>query len=264
MNFTNEDLRKIKEKVEIEIIRAGEFFYNGRILDSQIRIKGKNDFVTDVDVNIQEFLMEKLKIICPQAAIISEEKDNEEVDLNGLVWILDPCDGTTNLIHGYKHSSISLALSYNLNLLFGMVYDPYTKEIFWAIKGQGAFLNDERIEVSKVGQLSDALVAFGTGGARIGRGEETFQMIYDLFKKSQSIRRIGSAALEICYFAGGRTDAYLEEDLKIWDYAAGLLISKEAGGCVRDFHGEDLSLKMRNSIICANPNLIEKLNIYCY
>lgn len=264
MDIDINTLLEMKNKIEKDLAHSGEFFYEDRPPNDEIRIKGKNDFVTEVDVKVQEYLKAKLLNILPHAQFIAEEKNNDDIDINKLTWILDPCDGTTNLVHGYKHSSISLGLAKDGKILLGMIYDPHTKELFWAIKEYGAFLGEKPIRVSNINNLKDALCAIGAGGFRINRTEETFDMIKGLFLNSQGIRRIGSAALEMCYVASGRTDAFLEEDLNIWDFAAGLLILKEAGALVKDFHGNDLILKRKSGVICANPSLLRELEIYYY
>lgn len=263
LNFTKEDLINIKEKCRPFLIEAADFFAD-EDERAKIKVKSRNNFVTEVDLKVQEFLRKKLAEILPDAKFYAEEKDNEDIDLGDFLWILDPCDGTTNLIHDYKHSTISLALAKGGELLLGLVYEPHAKELFWAIRGGGAYLNDKKISVSKIPDIKSSIIGLGAGGARIGRVEETFEMIKDIFITSQGFRRIGSAALEMCYVAAGRTDGYLEEDLKLWDYAAGLLLIKEAGGLVLNFHGEDLSLERISGVICANKILIKELLKYKY
>ena len=152
------------------------------------------------------------------------------IDRKGSIWILDPVDGTTNLIHDFQHSTISLAYAKGGKILFGVVYDPFHEECFTAELGKGAFLNGKPIQVSKKEQLGDCLTAIGTSPGCREHADENFARMRRIYDQCQDIRRIGSAALELSYVACGRLDGFYEENLKIWDYAAGSLLVTEAGG----------------------------------
>ena len=195
----------------------------------EISSKGDVDFVTSVDVRVQSEIREALWRAFPQIQFMGEEQDNSGVDFSGAVWILDPVDGTTNLIHRFRHSAVSLALSFKRRLELGIVYDPYADELFLATRGGGAFLNGEPIHVSGAQTMKECLVSVGTAPYYHDIADENFDLIKRVFLDSQDIRRIGSAAIDLAYVACGRTDAFFERNLKPWDYAAGALLVQEAG-----------------------------------
>lgn len=201
-----------------------------------IREKSRTDYVTDVDIRVQKQIFEELKKIQPEAQFLGEEKDNQHIDKEESTWILDPVDGTTNLIHDFLHSTISLAYRRNGKILFGVVYDPYRQECFTAELGRGAFLNGCPIHVREKKNLDQCLIAMGTSPGCRKHCDENFARMRNVFEKCQDIRRLGSAALELSYVACGRLEGFYEEYLKIWDYAAGSLLVTEAGG--RFLHSE--------------------------
>ncbi|MDU1177336.1 MAG: inositol monophosphatase family protein, partial [Peptoniphilus harei] len=179
-------------------------------------------------------------------------------------WVLDPVDGTSNLVHGFQHSVISLALMEKSDFVIGAVYDPYREEFFSAIKGQGAKLNGKEIKVSFNEEFANSLIGAGTGGGRLGRVDETFEMMRYIYENTNGIRRIGSAALEMCYSACGRYDAFIEDDLNLWDYAAGTLIVREAGGQVINMHGEEVISERRGGIFSGSKKIVDELRRFTY
>lgn len=195
-----------------------------------VKEKGKADYVTEVDIRVQKLIFEELKKIDPSAQLLGEEKENQDIDREGNFWILDPVDGTTNLIHDFAHSTISLAYARQGKVVFGVVYDPFHGECFTAQLGEGAYLNGSVIHVSQRKSLGESLIGIGTSPGNRTDAGKTFARIKQVFDQSQDIRRIGSAALELSYVACGRLDGFYEENLKIWDYAAGALLVEEAGG----------------------------------
>lgn len=206
--------------------------------DYKIDAKGKNDFVTEIDKKTEKFIVDELQRILPDAGFIAEEKSSLKVG-EVFNWIVDPIDGTSNFIHGIYPCSVSIALKQNDEIVVGVVYEVGLKECFCAYKNGGAWLNGEKISVSKVNSVSNAFVATGFPYNRF----EIINPYIDLLKyfvtNAQGVRRLGSAAVDMAYVAAGRFDAFYEYDLKPYDVAAGIIILQEAGGKVCDFSGGD-------------------------
>ncbi|MCD8188678.1 MAG: inositol monophosphatase [Clostridiales bacterium] len=214
--------------------------------------KGLSNYVTEVDLHVQEFLWRELHQRWPEVQLLSEEQPVEALDFTRPCWILDPIDGTANLIHDFQESSISLALWDGEALAFGGVYNPFTDELFHAAKGQGAYLNGTPIHVSNRPDLIHSLMIVGTCPYHKERAGETFDMIRRVFERSEDIRRGGSAALELCKVACGRADGFVEFGLKPWDYAGGAAILLEAGGAATDFEGSPLPMVLSSSCAASN------------
>ena len=219
---------------------------------SQVTIKGASDYVTQVDFRVQEYLREQLYKEWPGIQFMGEEKDNSEIDFNGDIWILDPVDGTTNLIHDFRNSAVSLGLCSRGKMVCGVIYQPFSDEVFTAVKGEGAFLNGEPIHVSRAETMADSLISIGTTPYEHEYADRNFEIFKKVFLDCQDIRRIGSAAIELAYVACGRLDAFFEMNLKPWDYAAGLLLIEEAGGTVTGFQGEEPVPWEKGSIVGSN------------
>lgn len=220
-----------------------------------ITVKGKADFVTKVDLNIECYLQQVLKQLFPSVLFISEEKKNDCFDESLSYWILDPVDGTTNLIHHYQHSAVSLALCEKGAITFGMVYNPFTEETFLAMKGEGAYLNGKAIRVSECSVMQEALITLGTEPYEKEMAEKNFEIFTRIFKECADIRISGSAALDLCYIACGRLEAYAERNLKPWDYAAASLILEEAGGMITNWGKAKITFG-RNHLILASNGLL--------
>ena len=178
-------------------------------------------------------------------------------------WIIDPIDGTTNFMYGYNHSAISLAFCINSKLEYGFVYNPSSKEMFTAEEGKGAYLNGVIIKVSDNKTLDASLIGFGTSPYEKDKGLITLDIAKEVFIKCRDIRRSGSAALDICYTACGRTDGFFEMTLQPWDFSAASLILKEAGGKITDWKGNSVNILKKQSILASNSfihnNLLELL-----
>lgn len=214
-----------------------------------VSIKSKNDFVTDVDIAVSNFLKKELRTIAPEVKFFSEE---EEGNLENNCWILDPIDGTTNLIYGYNLSSVSLGHYINGEIVYGIVFNPFTNEIFTAEKRKGAFLNhSKKLEVSKR-TIDESLIEFGAGSTHKEYTEENFGLVKRIFEQCVDVRRICSSALDLCYIADGRIDGYFEKVLKPWDIAAGSLILEEAGGIITDYLGNKVKFDKQTSVIASN------------
>lgn len=225
-------------------------------LASRISQKGKTDFVTAVDVKVQDEIKKELYKLNSQIQFMGEEQDNTDIDTKRPVWILDPVDGTTNLIHGFCNSAVSLALADDNRVIFGIVYNPFSNELFTAKSGEGALCNDRSIHVSYAESLSESLCSVGSNPSKRQCADEAFERMRRLYDRCHDIRRIGAASIELCYVACGRLDVYLEHGLKPWDFAAGKLIVEEAGGVVTDFNGNEPLLNENSSDIAASSGLI--------
>ena len=210
-----------------------------------VRTKGETDYVTNVDLAVQELLRERLTALAPDVQFMGEEQDNTGLDWSRPCWILDPVDGTTNLIHNFRHSAVSLALAEDGQILFGVVYNPYSGECFTARRGQGAFCNGSPIRVSSADRLEDSLLSVGTVPGRRELADTAFRQMRALYDTCQDVRRTGCASLDLCWVACGCLDGYVELSLQPWDYAAGMLIVAEAGGRVTAPDGSPLSLCVR-------------------
>ena len=225
----------------------------GEVEQLQVSKKGPGDFVTMADKRAEATIVEELRNARPDWGLLLEEGGEIEGDPNKPRWIVDPLDGTTNFLHGIPHFAISIAVEERKpdgrgEITQGLVYQPLTDESYWAEKGRGAWLNERRLRVSGRRRLDEALL--GTGLPHLGRGEtESWTSIYNAVAPEVcGIRRFGSAALDLAWVAAGRMDGFWEDDLDIWDTAAGVLLVKEAGGFVTDYRGSDRMFERREYV----------------
>ena len=226
----------------------------GEVEQLQVSRKGPADFVSNADKTADRILREELGKARPAFSLMFEESGEAAGTDTDSVWIVDPLDGTTNFLHGLPIWAISIGLEQKGEVVAGVVYNPVMDELFWAEKGQGAFLNDRRLRVSGRRNLADALIA--TGAPFLGHGDVagfTRQMTA-ILPQVAGIRRAGSAALDLAYVAAGRYDGFWEAGLHPWDAAAGLVLVREAGGYVTEIGGGHAPLRNR-SILAANPHL---------
>lgn len=237
------------------IYAGGEILLSnlGKLSQKDIDTKAKNDFVTKVDRKSEECIVEILSHKTPEFDILTEETPPGKMK-GEYRWIIDPLDGTTNYIHSFPFFSISIALEKNSEIVLGMVYDPLRKELFFAEKGQGAFLNDEKISVSKKRVLNECFLATGFPFKAHNYIDVYLKIFREMFMKSSGIRRAGSAVLDLCYTACGRFDGFWEMKLSPWDVAAGSLLIEEAGGRVTDWNGERDYIYTGN-IVGSNGNI---------
>ncbi|CCQ73293.1 inositol monophosphatase family protein [Magnetospira sp. QH-2] len=226
----------------------------GELENLQVSKKGPADFVTAADLRTEKILFEELSKARPGWGFLMEEQGEVAGDDSGDRWIIDPIDGTTNFLHGIPHFAICIAHERNGELLEGLVYNPVYDETFWAVKGEGAHLNDRRLRVSGRTDMSQAL--FATGIPYKGRpGHDTFLKTAEaVMEVSSGIRRMGSAALDLAYVAAGRYDGYWEQGIQTWDMAAGILLVREAGGYVSDMKGGQKMFE-QGSVIAANDRM---------
>ena len=220
---------------------AGEILRPNFGREQSVRYKGEVDLVTEVDEMAEEEIGGMLREAFPDYGILAEEGGTTPGGGESR-WIVDPIDGTVNFAHGLPAFCVSIALQRAGEIVLGVVHDPMGEETFVAERGGGATLNGRPIRVSETDELIRALVATGLPYDR-----DTMPAALELFGRfavlTQGMRRIGSAALDLCYVAAGRLDAYYERDVKPWDIAAGVLLLEEAGGKVTDFRGDELDLE---------------------
>ena len=243
-NIINEICSLVKE--------CGKVVLNADREKMAVDIKsGVADLVTEYDKGIQEQLAVGLKAILPEAKFIGEEGSSDALSDEGYAFIVDPIDGTTNFVKDYHMSAISVALLKGKQAVAGVVYNPYLDEVFYAIKGEGAYCNGKKISVSSQ-PIGKALVLFGSAPYNKELFPKTLEILSDYFYKALDIRRGGSAALDLCYVACGRAELYFELLVSPWDFAAGKLIVEEAGGVVTALDGSELSFECKTSILAKN------------
>lgn len=220
---------------------VGDYICKRADKKKRIYYKGEVDLVTQFDRESQDLIVNELTKKFPDYGILSEE--NIRHDLNAPIkWIIDPLDGTTNFAHGLPIWSISIALEVEGEIVVGIVYDPMRREMFSSVKGTGAYLNKKKIQVSKIGRLSHALLITGFPYDIRKTKDNNLSHFSNFAVRAQAVRRLGSAALDLCYTACGRFDGYWEKKLSPWDQAAGSLILKEAGGRVTNFKGGEFDI----------------------
>lgn len=238
------------------LVRETKGIITNREMVAHVREKGVADYVTQVDITVQEFLKDALYKLAPDIQFLGEETGLQQMNTDSY-WILDPVDGTTNLMHDYQHSVVSLALCQRNEIVAGIIYDPFHEELFSAVKGEGSFLNGKPIHVSSAQKLSETIIGVGT--AKREQAKDNFVRFLRVYENSQDIRRIGSAALELAYTACGRQGGYFEAYLNPWDYAAGMLIVQEAGGTVSDWRGKNLDPAQGSQVAGTNGNVHDEL-----
>jgi myo-inositol-1(or 4)-monophosphatase len=236
VNRFESEARAAVARASDHVIGAWKGTLRGR---EDVRFKGEVDLVTATDHASEAILVESLQAAFPEHGIVAEEGTaaSDAASDAEYVWYIDPLDGTTNFAHGHPHFGISVALTRGGELLFGLVADPLRGETFIAHAGGGASLNDEPIRVSQVADLNGALLATGFPYDRREKADFYLGFVADFLRRSQGIRRAGTASLDLCYVACGRVDGFWEMQLKPWDTSAGALIVREAGGTVTDFRG---------------------------
>jgi myo-inositol-1(or 4)-monophosphatase len=229
----------------------------GKISKKDISFKQASDFVTRVDRESEQIIIDRIKERFPHHHILAEEslKETEEGRYR---WIIDPLDGTTNYIHGYPVFSVSIALEYNKEIILGVVYDPLKEELFSVERGIGAFLNNHPVKISEVTDLKDSLITTGFPFRRKELIDPYLRLFHNIFMKVSDLRRAGSAALDLAYLACGRCEGFFEIGLGPWDIAAGDALIKEAGGVVTDFSGGPDYL-LTGNIVAGLPSIHREL-----
>jgi len=230
-------MTNLRKDVHNIIMNAGSLIIKESASKLTVRTKStERDLVTQIDWNVENFLKEELQKLLPGSSFLAEETDSEIKEAEQL-WIIDPIDGTTNLVHGFPFIAVSVALQIEGELKLGFVYNPFLNEFFEAEKGKGSLLNNKSIHVSATRSLSRSLLATGFA-YNFNKAEENNIRYFEHFhSKCHGIRRPGSAALDLCYVARGVFDGFWEWYLNPWDVAAGILLVSEAGGRVTDLTG---------------------------
>ena len=222
----------------------------------KVETKSKNDFVSYVDQEAERLIVKKLKEILPEAGFVTEEGTAHETGEDYL-WIIDPLDGTTNFIHNSTPYAISIALTYKMEPVVGVIYEITRKEIFYAWKGSKSYLNGVEIRVSSINKLSEALIVSGRPHHYMDRYPELLNSVDYFLKNTHGLRLSGSAAVDLAYVACGRYDGRFEFNLKPWDIAAGVLIIRQAGGYTSDFKGEN-NYFQNGSVLSSNEGIFEE------
>ena len=249
------DLEKeVIEKIIPVIRECGQMMLKAKEEDigSKTEEKGsRHNLVTKYDKLIQEKLKKSLSEIMPDASFLGEENGEQPDIEKGYAFVVDPIDGTSNFIKGLDTSCISVGMTYDAKPVAGLIYNPYKDELFTAAEGKGAYLNGKKIHVNN-DAIEDGLVAFGTAPYNPELSEKMFSMVKSYFGKCLDLRRFGSAALDMCDLAAGRTCLYIEPLVCPWDVCAGTVIVREAGGIVTDLDGNELQILTKTSIKASN------------
>ena len=238
--------------------QAGELLHLGYEHEHQVDYKDVIDLVTEVDRQSEAFILGEIQRLFPGHQIVSEEiglVPGREVDQ----WVVDPLDGTVNYAHGIPIFTVSIAYARNGVVTLGVVYDPMRDELFAAERGQGAWCNGRRLQVSRVTEFQRSLLVTGFPYDAWSTPQNNLEYFGRFARMTQGVRRLGSAALDLCYVAAGRFDGYWELSLKPWDVAAGGLIAAEAGAIVTNLDGQSEYLTPPCSLLAAPPSLYAKM-----
>jgi myo-inositol-1(or 4)-monophosphatase len=236
---------------------AGKILHDGYEQDHDVQLKGVIDLVTEIDHKSEKFLIEEIQRRWPSSRFVAEESG--ESGSGDLTWYIDPLDGTVNYAHGVPIFCVSIACAWDGMTRLAAVYDPMRDEMFSAERGRGAHLNARPLKVTRVAELQKSLMVTGfpynTWTAKVNNLEYFGRFA----RQTQGVRRLGSAALDLCYVAAGRFDGYWELSLQPWDVAAGGLIAEEGGARVTNLQGGDDYLSPPPSVLAAGPALYEKM-----
>ncbi|NLM19281.1 MAG: inositol monophosphatase [Clostridiaceae bacterium] len=269
-----------KEKFEVirTVLQSSDIIMSIAKSPEHIKVieqKGFADYVTKIDYDVQKYIEKQILDLFPHHQFLGEEDKQHKFDQANPCWILDPVDGTKNLILDMHHSCTSLAFWNGDELDFALIYNPFLDELYEASRNEGSYLiryakqqiitaeNFQNLQktnliINDLSSLKHAIVAFGSSpydrGTKINH-KAIFQVLYDVFENTEDVRRFGAAALDLAYLAANRHHIFFESKLRPWDFAAGILIVEEAGGIVTDFHNQPIDIFKSSSILGANPAL---------
>lgn len=236
------------------VVRAGDVMLERFGTNVRIDMKGAIDLVTDVDVAIEREFRARISERFPDHTVLGEEMGGSAAAPEGPCWVFDPIDGTTNFAHGLPIFCSSLALEFDGVAQVAAVYDPTRRELFTAERGGGAFLNGKPMHVSSAETLLDSVLVTGFPYDVHARVAEIVGLFAEFVGRARAVRRLGSAAIDLCYVAAGRMDGFWERDLKPWDIAGGALLVSEAGGAITNFRGEPFSSRGRD-VVASNGRI---------
>lgn len=246
---------------------AGRVITRGyeNLSDLQIQSKGASDYVTDIDKEAEKTIIETIKKSYPEHSFLAEESGSSDHNPDFL-WVIDPLDGTTNFIRGIPHFAVSIGLLYKGKLDQAVVFDPLRGELFTASRGAGAQLNGYRIRATKPKHLEDTTLATAFPFKNKALFDDSNTRFKKVFMRCGDVRRMGSAALDLAYVAAGRYDGYFELGLQPWDYAAGALLVREAGGLCTDYSGNNDPLytqlkqpDLSQGVVAGSPKVVQQL-----
>jgi myo-inositol-1(or 4)-monophosphatase len=245
-----------------EIAReAGDIVRQGYGKVKQIDYKGAVNPVTETDRAAETHIIARLQSAFPEHLILGEESGGSSWRTSHPIWLVDPLDGTNNFAHAFPHFCVSIGLMMEHKMIVGVIYDPLRDEMFAAQIGVGTTLNGASVKVSGTARLADALLATGFSYSRRVAADNNTRRLDHFLRRSQGVRRAGSAALDMAYVACGRLDGYWEAFLNPWDLAAGVLLIQEAGGVVSDFAGEQERLFSGEEVIVSNASIHKEMLI---
>jgi len=230
----------------------------GELENLQVSSKGPGDFVSSADKRTEKTIIEELQKAHPEYGIVTEETGIINKSNIKNRWIIDPIDGTMNFLNGIPQFAISIAYEEDNEIICGVIFNPITNEMFCAEKGNGAYLNNTRIRVSNKKKLKDALLVTGGPNGASKIKNKIYSEYINVSNNVSSVRKFGSAALDMAYVACGRFDGYWQRELNYWDIAAGVIILREAGGFI-DFFEDDLSYPLKKNVLASNSNIHQEL-----
>ena len=227
----------------------------GEVTELQVSKKGAADYVSAADIKAEQVLFEALTKLRPGYGFLGEERVEIEGTDKTHRWIVDPLDGTTNFLHAIPHFAVNIALERDGQIVAAVTYNPITHDTFWAEKGRGAWLgNEKRLRVAARRTLDESLLATGIPFMGVPGHAQFLKELHQMTQRVAGVRRFGSAALDLAFVAAGRFDGFWERDLKPWDLAAGLLLVHEAGGKVTTAEGEE-DILAKGSVVAANLDM---------
>ena len=243
-------IKQIFQTANSAIEKASRLILNAHCLPKITEFKGKTDLVTETDKKSESIIIEEIQKHFTDHNIIAEESGiiNNKSEYK---WIIDPLDGTTNFVHGYPSFGISIGIVHNDEIICGIVKELPANNTYSAIRGKGAFCNGKQINVSNVKSLSESLLVTGFGYEHGNKWSANMELFKQLTDKTQGVRRLGAAAIDLCHVATGKVEGYWEFDIKPWDISAGILIVQEAGGLVTKMDGTDYSID-RPQLLATN------------
>ena len=255
--FSKKEIQQYKSKAEKIALGAGKILADGFLKKKDIKYKGRIDPVTEFDLKSEKYIIAQLSKLFPSHSILSEE--GSSIDRNSdFCWVIDPLDGTVNYAHRFPVYAVSIGLQYKKQSIVGVVYAPESNEMFSAGLGVGSFLNNKKMKVSTEKKLERSLLATGFAYDIATARRNNIGMFSKMMKKSQAVRRLGSAALDICWVACGRFEGFWEYNLHPWDTAAAIIILTEAGGKVSQIQEAPYSI-FNDNLLCSNRLIHNKM-----